>query len=76
MLLLAHLRSYPLLAQVCSNPSGHKVHTNAYIEVFTSTTNMNRSNYVFKSIPTDGMGPGPLDGTLSLFPQELMPRAR
>ncbi len=38
---------------MCSNPSGHKVRTNAYIEVFSSTTNMMRSNYVFKVYTPD-----------------------
>ena len=48
---------------VCSNPSGHKVHANAYVEIFASSTSMSRSNYVFKSIPLPGMlKAGALDG--------------
>lgn len=50
---------------VCSNPSGHKVHANAYVEIFSSSTSISRSNYVFKSIPLSGMlNPviGALDG--------------
>ena len=57
-------RSGPVrIRVVCSNPSGHKVHANAYVEVFSSSTNMMRSNYVFKSMPIEGLlTGGPLDG--------------
>jgi hypothetical protein len=57
-------RSQPVrIRVVCSNPSGHKTRINAYVEIFSSSTNMMRSNYVFKSIPLEGLlSPGPLEG--------------
>jgi acetyl-CoA carboxylase/biotin carboxylase 1 len=55
---------------VCSNPSGHKVHTNAYLEMFSSSSNLGwkNSNTTFKSIPTSETGKGPLDGLETSFP--------
>jgi len=55
---------------VCSNPSGHKVHTNAYLEIFSSSSNLGwkNSNTTFKSIPTSETGNGPLDGLETSFP--------
>ena len=53
---------------VYSNPSGHKVHANAYLEIFSSASSMIRSNFIFKSIPTAETSTGPLDGLETSFP--------
>jgi len=51
------------LRVVLVNPSGHKVQTNAYLEVFSSSQEIGISNYIFKSVPVDGRpAGGPLDG--------------
>eukprot|EP00286_Rhodomonas_abbreviata_P020696 CAMPEP_0181292940 /NCGR_PEP_ID=MMETSP1101-20121128/2789_1 /TAXON_ID=46948 /ORGANISM="Rhodomonas abbreviata, Strain Caron Lab Isolate" /LENGTH=2575 /DNA_ID=CAMNT_0023397473 /DNA_START=176 /DNA_END=7903 /DNA_ORIENTATION=- len=48
---------------VFSNPSGHKVVTDAYLEVVASSPNINNTTaFLFKSIFTEGKPKGPLDG--------------
>jgi acetyl-CoA carboxylase/biotin carboxylase 1 len=55
------------------NPSGHKVQTNAYLEVLLSHHDLKlTAGYRYKSFIGDGKAPGPLDGKDVLAPYPPM----
>jgi acetyl-CoA carboxylase/biotin carboxylase 1 len=58
---------------IFSNPSGHKVQTNAYLEVLLSHHDFKlTAGYRYKSFIGDGKSPGPLDGKDVLAPYPPM----